>query len=93
MFQAKNWLSNSQALQGTLAERSLRMILEDLRTHITEHCLDEKQADMLMQKVDAISQMINRLLQLRAQSKVRRTTLIERIVFFSIETRVNRMKR
>ncbi len=48
------------------------MILDDLRTHITEHCLDEKQADMLMQKVDAISQMINRLLQLRSQSQVRK---------------------
>jgi hypothetical protein len=47
------------------------MVLDDLRTHITEHCLDEKQADMLMQKVDAISQMINRLLQLRSQSKVK----------------------
>ncbi|CAF1637729.1 unnamed protein product [Rotaria magnacalcarata] len=69
LYQAKNWLSNSQALGGTLAERSLRMVLDDLRTHITEHCLDEKQADILMQKVDAISQMMNRLLQLRAQSK------------------------
>lgn len=58
-------------MQGTLAERSLRIILDDLRIHITEHCLDEKQADMLMQKVDAISQMINRLLQLRAQSQVK----------------------
>jgi hypothetical protein len=47
------------------------MVLDDLRIHITEHCLDEKQADVLMQKVDAISQMINRLLQLRAQSKVK----------------------
>jgi hypothetical protein len=47
------------------------MILDDLRVHITEHCLDEKQADVLMQKVDAISQMINRLLQLRVQSKVK----------------------
>jgi hypothetical protein len=46
------------------------MILDDLRAHIAEHCLDEKQADMLMQKVDAISQMMNRLLQLRRQSKV-----------------------
>ena len=71
MFQAKNWLANAQALEGSLAERSLRMILDDLRVHITEHCLDEKQADTLMQKVDAISQMINRLLQLRGQSKVR----------------------
>ncbi|CAF3764430.1 unnamed protein product [Rotaria socialis] len=69
LYQAKNWLSNSQALGGTLAERSLRMVLDDLRTHITEHCLDEKQADVLMQKVDAISQMMNRLLQLRTQSK------------------------
>ncbi|CAF0992993.1 unnamed protein product [Rotaria sp. Silwood1] len=69
LYQAKNWLSNSQALEGTLAERSLRMVLDDLRIHITEHCLDEKQADMLMQKVDAISQMMNRLLQLRVQSK------------------------
>ncbi|CAF0725168.1 unnamed protein product [Rotaria sordida] len=69
LYQAKNWLSNSKALEGTLAERSLRMILDDLRIHITEHCLDEKQADILMQKVDAISQMMNRLLQLRAQSK------------------------
>ncbi|CAF2517305.1 unnamed protein product [Rotaria sp. Silwood2] len=69
LYQAKNWLSNSQALEGTLAERSLRMVLDDLRIHITEHCLDEKQADVLMQKVDAISQMMNRLLQLRVQSK------------------------
>lgn len=74
MFQAKNWLSNANALQGTLVERSLRMILDDLRIHITEHCLDEKQADILMQKVDAISQMINRLLQLRLQSKVKKNT-------------------
>ncbi len=72
MFQAKTWLSNSQASEGTLAERSLRMILDDLRTHITEHCLDEKQADTLMHKVDAISQMINRLLQLRRQSQVKK---------------------
>ncbi|UJR37879.1 hypothetical protein I4U23_030569 [Adineta vaga] len=69
LFQAKNWLANSQALEGTLAERSLRMVLDDLRTHIIEHCLDETQANLLMQKVDAISQMINRLLQLRKQSK------------------------
>lgn len=62
-------------MQGTLAERSLRMILDDLRVHITEHCLDEKQADILMQKVDAISQMINRLLQLRAHSKVEKEML------------------
>jgi len=74
LFQAKNWLSNANALQGTLVERSLRMILDDLRIHITEHCLDEKQADILMQKVDAISQMINRLLQLRLQSKVKKNT-------------------
>lgn len=52
------------------------MVLDDLRVHITEHCLDEKQADTLMQKVDAISQMINRLLQLRAQSKVKKKTKI-----------------
>jgi hypothetical protein len=55
------------------------MILDDLRTHITEHCLDEKQADMLMQKVDAISQMINRLLQLRSQSQVKKNFLIKKI--------------
>lgn len=72
LFQAKNWLGNSQAIQGTLAERSLRMVLDDLRMHIAEHCLDEKQAEMLMEKVEAISQMINRLLQLRTQSKVER---------------------
>ncbi|CAF1409619.1 unnamed protein product [Adineta steineri] len=69
LYQTKNWLANSQALEGTLAERSLRTILDDLRIHITEHCLDEKQANQLMEKVDAISQMMNRLLQLRAQSK------------------------
>lgn len=46
------------------------MVLDDLRMHITEHCLDEKQAEILMEKVEAISQMINRLLQLRTQSKV-----------------------
>jgi len=69
LYQAKTWLSNSKATEGTLAERSLRMILDDLRIHITEHCLDEKQAELLMQKVDAISQMINRLLFLRQQTK------------------------
>ncbi len=70
LFQAKNWLSNSQALAGTLGERSLRAILDDLRAHIAEHCVDRKQAETLMQKVDAISQMIGRLLQLRTQAKV-----------------------
>ena len=53
-----------------MAERSLHVILDDLRLHITEHCLDEKQADMFMQKVDIISQMMNRLLQLRVELKV-----------------------
>lgn len=79
MFQAKTWLSNSRALEGSLAERSLRMVLDDLRTHIMEHCLDEKQAETLMQKVDVISQMINRLLQLRKQSKVKSLLMEKKI--------------
>ena len=60
------------------------MILEDLRIHITEHCLDEKQADVLMQKVDAISQMMNRLLQLRAQSKVGEYLIRKYLKFFCL---------
>lgn len=70
MFQAKHWLENAQAREGTLAERSLRMVLDDLRTHITEHCLDEAQAVVLMQKVNTLSQMLHHLIQLRRQSKV-----------------------
>lgn len=77
MFQAKIWLSNNEAVEGSLAERSLRMVLDDLRIHIMEHCLDEKQAEVLMQKVDAISQMINRLLQLRKQTKVRESRFLD----------------
>ncbi|CAF1061492.1 unnamed protein product [Adineta ricciae] len=69
MFQAKHWLENTRAREGTLAERSLRVILDDLRTHITEHCLDEAQAIVLMQKVDTLSQMLHHLIQLRRQSK------------------------
>lgn len=71
------------------------MILDDLRTHITEHCLDEKQADVLMQKVDAISQMMNRLLQLRAQSKVMKIlpfVLTEYFMFIFLKTRVKLVK-
>jgi hypothetical protein len=61
------------------------MILDDLRTHITEHCLDEKQADILMQKVNAISQMMNRLLQLRAQSKVNKIFFFRMNILFCLK--------